>query len=83
MTCGACRAAEAHPNRDGELRDDCLGCQARRLANSPMAFRAVAGDTDNLQKAIADIWKDDYPVGRKAVWDWMERIKAARRRPDP
>ncbi len=75
MTCQACTASEANPHH-GLSFEECLGCQARRLAKSPMAFRARAGDADDLKHAIAEIWKDDYLAGRAAVWSWMERIRA-------
>ena len=74
MTCPACTTAQADPNHGGIFHADCMSCQARGLATSPMAARAMAGDAADLQAAIAAVWRDEYTAGRAAVWEWIERI---------
>lgn len=74
MSCPACTTAESDPTRGGLYHAACMSCQARMLANSPRAARAMAGDAAELQAAIASIWQDDYAAGRAAVWEWIERI---------
>lgn len=79
MTCSACSAAEQNPLCGGIFFAACIGCQARSIAMSPTAFAALAGDADakdQLRAMIEKVWKDDYAGGRRAVWDWMQRIKA-------
>lgn len=78
MTCAACQKAEVQPARTGVYDSSCLGCQARRLANSPAAYRALAGEPGDLQADIELIWKNNYQEGRSLVWAWIERIKKAR-----
>ncbi len=71
--CLACERAEGNPH-SGIFMTGCKPCEARRLALSPMAHRAMLGDRDQLLAAIADVWKDDPDAGRKLVWHWMQRI---------
>lgn len=73
MSCPACERATRNWNC-GIFMGKCLSCEARRLALSPMAHRAMAGDRADLQAAIAAIWKDDVDTGRALVWEWMQRI---------
>jgi hypothetical protein len=78
MSCIACSAAESEPTRGGVFHADCLGCQARALATSLAAHRALAGDedaADQLRAMIERIWNGDYATGRAAVWAWIERIR--------
>lgn len=75
MTCPACASAKADPTRGGIFYADCLSCQARGLANSPMAMRAMHGEVEELQAAIAAVWKDDYTAGQVAVWEWIKQIE--------
>ena len=75
MNCPACITAQADVLRGGMFYADCLSCQARGLANSPMAARAMKGDAAELQAAISVVWKDNYCAGRAAVWAWIEQIK--------
>lgn len=74
--CKHCIEALGHPTQGGIYLSSCSSCAARSLANSPMAHKALAGDPSELQGAIERIWEDDYASGRKAVWEWLERIKA-------
>jgi hypothetical protein len=83
MTCSACTAAMTDPLRGGMTYADCQGCTARALATSPLATRALAEDPTDLRAAIEKIWKDDYEAGRRAVWAWIERIRAFRAAKDP
>ena len=79
MTCVACKDAEAEPNRGGMFYADCLGCQARSIATSTAAHRALAGDedaADQLRAQIEKVWVGDYATGRASVWAWIGRIKA-------
>jgi hypothetical protein len=69
--------AETNP-QTGRLTKGCLQCEARRLANSPIAARALAGEVQDLRAEIERIWKEDYPAGRTAVWNWIERLKQSR-----
>lgn len=78
MTCRACEDAEANP-LTGSFHASCLNCTARALAHSPMAFKAMkAGRRDELQAAISKVWPDDFDAGRRAVWEWVKKLDAAR-----
>ena len=76
--CPDCAAARQDPNR-GLFGMHCLGCVARHLADSPAAWRAVrTGDAAELVASIRTAWGDRYAEGRRAVWDWIRRLKDAR-----
>lgn len=74
--CPACETAATNP-RTGRINPKCRECCARDLANSPMAFRALKGEPDELRERIEAIWKEDYAAGRAAVWRWIELIQQA------
>lgn len=76
MTCRDCQSAESRaPNVCGPMDRNCKGCQARRIANSMAALRALEGDASEMKAEISAVWKDDYETGRAAVIEWMKRIK--------
>lgn len=74
--CEYCTTAEGNPFRGGVFDTNCKSCQARHIAQSPAGFRAINGDFDDLIAAMRPIWKDDIEAGRKAVWDWMLKMRA-------
>ena len=52
------------------------------MSLSPAAYRALHEDAPgDLQGAIASAFKD-YEAGRKRVWEWIERLGAARSNPE-
>ncbi|MFM2053907.1 MAG: hypothetical protein RL456_1944 [Pseudomonadota bacterium] len=54
----------------------CHGCCARRIAQSPAAWKAARGLTDvDIRNAIVSTFgQDGYRAGRLAVWQWMQRL---------
>ena len=79
MTCPACVEAETKP-LTGSFNNNCLNCSARMLAYSPAAFEALRGETAvPLQEAIRKTWPNDYDTGRAMVWDWIKKLRKARR----
>jgi hypothetical protein len=58
----------------------CLGCVARHLAASPLAWTAfVERDGKPMEQAIRAAWGDRYEDGRSAVIDWIKTLRALRR----
>lgn len=76
MTCPACTRAEADP-RSSLYQAGCRNCEARSLAQSPMAWKALHAQTAvPLQEAIERVWGvDGYEEGRRAVWAWIQRLR--------
>jgi len=73
--CAAARVERVH----GLFNSRCLGCVARHLADSPMAWRALRKhDGEDLAAAIREAWGDRYAEGRKAVWSWIQTLQALR-----
>ena len=74
--CAACEKAETNP-RYGEYWATCLGCQARMLADSPLARDAIdrkAGAARAFQIQAANICPHD-PDGFKAkVRQWYDLL---------
>ena len=68
----------AKPNST-QLDASCHGCQAREIAQSPAAWRALHGVTDvEIRDAIlATYGTDGYKAGREAVWGWIQRLGLA------
>lgn len=75
-TCRCCLAWQANPH-SGLFAPGCDDCQARALAQTPAAWRAVKGETAvDLQDAILRVFGEDrYKAGRALVWAWMRRLK--------
>ena len=65
----------ARPN-SAQLDASCHGCQARDIAQSPAAWRALHGVTDvEIRDAILLVYgADGYKAGREAVWGWIQRL---------
>jgi hypothetical protein len=68
MTCPACAAALANPNK-GQLLDGCHGCRIRRLAQAP--FHVFQAELDALPE-------DQRAAFKAEVLTEYRRIKAAR-----
>jgi hypothetical protein len=80
MTCPSCTAAEADP-LTGQYHVDCRNCDARALAQSPEAWKALHAQTAvPLQDAIERIWGEDSREGKRMVWEWIKRIDRHRNR---
>ena len=83
MTCQDCAAWHAD-HTSGLYSASCDDCTARALAQSPAAWRATHAQTaTDLQDAILAAFGDGerYLAGRAKVWDWINRIKAAKDTP--
>ncbi len=78
IQCPSCRAAEVN-QFTGSYHAGCENCSARMLANSPQAWNAIhKGQAAQLQEAIRKTWGDEYNVGRQMVWEWIQKLTAAR-----
>jgi hypothetical protein len=60
----------------GMADSTCHGCCARRIAQSPAAWKAARGLTDvEIRDAVFTIFgQEGYRAGRLAVWRWMQRL---------
>lgn len=76
--CEGC-AAWAADRTSGIYVASCDHCNARALARSPAAWRALNGQTDaEIRDAILRVFGETrYKHGRRLVWDWIQRLKAA------
>jgi hypothetical protein len=80
VTCKACEEAEQNP-LTGSFWGGCRNCEARALADSPAAFRAMRAITHvDIQQAIQRVFGlgDSYEEGKQQVWYWMKRIQKAK-----
>jgi hypothetical protein len=48
------------------------------LASGPLAWNAVNGQPAALQAQIAKLWPQDPDEGKRLVWQWLKKLKAAR-----
>jgi hypothetical protein len=76
--CSACTAWKAD-RLNGMYVATCDDCNARALARSPGAWRALQGQSDTeIREAILRVFGEArYRDGRRLVWDWIQRLKAA------
>jgi hypothetical protein len=77
--CQSCADAAENP-LTALYTSGCMECDARALARSSDAQRAVKGITEvPLQQAMLRVFgMEGYQDGRKRVWAWMQRVKAYR-----
>jgi hypothetical protein len=80
LTCEACTRAEHNPET-GIYHADCMGCQARSVAQSPQA-KARHADPQALLGLMRRIWVDkaEHAKGRPLMWEWLKRIEDWRER---
>lgn len=76
--CPSCQAAEQDP-RTGLQHMHCRECQARAIAQSPAAWKALHAQTSvDLIDAIDRVFGvEGREEGKRRVWEWIKRIRAA------
>ena len=74
MTCPSCQAAEQDP-RTGLQHMHCRECQARAIAQSPAAWKALHAQTAvPLQEAIERVFGvEGVEEGKRRVWGWIRQ----------
>jgi hypothetical protein len=73
--CVGCAAWEAN-RHSGLYIDGCDDCKARRIARSPQAFKALAGDKDHVLWAVEDAFPPEkYEHGLALVRSWIRKLR--------
>lgn len=78
--CPHCADAKSGDQRwIGTLDATCSGCQARRIAKSPAAWKAVNGQTGTevRDEILRTFGPDRMKAARESVWQWIQRLGIA------